>query len=150
MKGEIKMIFVSSTVPLKEIPTSKEKIYKSDWFLFSTMIKEKDYQKDDGLDGIYYKLCLYPYFYTQDLYNYLMSDNYYYKHPLYATMQNSAQLFCMRRVKRFDEITNWDVEVINELKHIFREKDIKKMFKSFKDNNFKKNPVCEFILKNET
>ena len=41
-------------------------------------------------------------------------------------------------------------EVINELKHIFREKDIKKMFKSFKENNFKKNPVCEFILKNET
>ena len=64
MKEEIKMIFVSSTVPLKEIPTSKEKIYKSDGFLFSTMIKEKDYQKDNGLDGIYYKLCLYPYFYT--------------------------------------------------------------------------------------
>ena len=45
MKGEIKMIFISSTVSLKEIPTSKEKIYKSDWFLFSTMIKEKNYQK---------------------------------------------------------------------------------------------------------
>ena len=119
-----------------------------DWFLFSAMIKRKDYQKDDGLNGIYYKLCLYPYFCTQNLYNYLMSDNYYYKHHLYATMQNSAQLFCMRKVKRFDEITNWDKEVINEENYIFREEDIKKMFEYFRENSFRKNPVCEFVLRN--
>lgn len=142
------MIFISSTVPINQIPASKEEICKQDWFLFSTLIKEKDYQKDDKLNGIYYKLCLYPYFYSQNLYNYLMSDNYYYKHHLYTTMQNSAQLFCMRKVKRFDEIINWDKEVINEENHIFKEDDIKKMFEPFKENNFRKNPICEFVLKN--
>lgn len=59
------MIFISSTVPLNEIPTSKEEICKSDWFLFSTMVNKKDYQKDNELNGIYYQLHLYPYFYTQ-------------------------------------------------------------------------------------
>lgn len=44
------MIFISSTVPLNEIPTSKEEICKLDWFLFLVMIKEKVYQKDDGLN----------------------------------------------------------------------------------------------------
>lgn len=35
------MIFISSTVPLNQIPTSKEEICQSDWFLFSSMIKGK-------------------------------------------------------------------------------------------------------------
>ena len=39
------MIFISSTVPLNEIPTSKEEICKLDWFLFSTMIKGKIIKK---------------------------------------------------------------------------------------------------------
>lgn len=39
------MIFISSIVPLNEIPTSKEEICKSDWFLFSAMIKEKIIKK---------------------------------------------------------------------------------------------------------
>lgn len=140
------MIFISSTVPLNEIPTSKEEICKLDWFLFLVMIKEKVYQKDDGLNGIYYQLCIYPYFYTQNLYNYLMSDHYYYRSLLYNTMQNSAKFSCMRKVKRFDEITNWNEEVINEANHIFREDDIRKVFESFRENNFRENPVCEYVL----
>lgn len=56
------MIFISSTVPLNHIPTSKEEICKSDWYLFSSTIKEKDYLKDYELNGIYHQLCLYPFF----------------------------------------------------------------------------------------
>lgn len=140
------MIFVSSTVPLNEIPTLKEEICKSDWFLFSAMIKGKDCQKDDGLNGMYYQLCIYPYFYTHNLYNYLMSDHYYYRSLLYNTMQSSAKLSCTRKVKRFDEITNWNKEIINEANHIFREDDIEKMFNTFRENNFRENPVCEYVL----
>lgn len=143
------MIFISSTVPLNQIPASKDKICQSDWFLFSTMITRKDYLKDYELYGICHQLCLYPYFYTNNLYNYLMSDRYYYKSHLYDTMQNSAQLTCMRKVKHYDEITNWDEETINEERHIFREDDIRKMFESFRKNNFRENPVCEIVLGNE-
>lgn len=143
------MIFVSSTVPLNQISTSKEKIRKSDWFLFSTMVNKKDYQKDNELNGIYYQLYLYPYFYTQNLYNYLISDHYYYKSDLYNTMKNSAQLTCMKNANHYDEISNWDKEVINEERHIFKEDDIRKMFGSFRENNFRENPVCEVVLGNE-
>lgn len=59
------MIFVSSTVPLNQIATSKEEIYKSDWFLFSTVIKEKDYLKDYQLNGIYYQLYLYQFLHIE-------------------------------------------------------------------------------------
>lgn len=110
------------------------------------MIKGKDYQKDDELNYTYYQLCLYPYFYKQNLYNYLMSDRYYYASHLYDTTKNSARFSCMRKVKYYDEIVNWDEEVINEESHIFKEYDIKKMFEFFRENNFSKNPVCEFML----
>lgn len=60
-------------------------------------------------------------------------------------MQNSAKFSCMRKVKRFDEITNWNEEVINEANHIFREDDIRKVFESFRENNFRENPICEYV-----
>lgn len=74
-----------------------------------------------------------------------MSDHYYYRSLLYNTMQNSPKFSCMRKVKRFDEITNWNEEVINEANHIFREDDIRKVFESFRENNFRENPVCEYV-----
>lgn len=52
----------------------------------------------------------------------------------------------MRKVKHFDEITNWDKEVIKEENHIFREDDIRKIFETFRGNNFRENPVCEYVL----
>lgn len=61
-------------------------------------------------------------------------------------MQSSAKLSCTRKVKRFDEITNWNKEVINEANHIFREDDIEKMFNTFRENNFRENLVCEYVL----
>ena len=75
-----------------------------------------------------------------------MSDHYYYRSLLYNTMQSSAKFSCTRKVKHFDEITNWNEEVINEAKHIFREDDIEKMFDTFRENNFRENPVCEYVL----
>ena len=39
-----------------------------------------------------------------------------------------------------------DEEVINEENHIFTDSDIEKMFDFFKENNFKRNSICEFIL----
>ena len=38
------------------------------------------------------------------------------------------------------------LEVINEENHIFTDSDIEKMFDFFKENNFKINSMCEFIL----
>ena len=78
-----------------------------------------------------------------------MSDHYYYKSHLYNTMQNLARLTCMKKIRHYDEITNWDKEVINKENHIFKEDDIKKMFESFRENNFRESPVREFVLGNE-
>ena len=36
--------------------------------------------------------------------------------------------------------------MINEENYIFTDSDIKKMFDFFKENNIKRNSVCEFIL----
>lgn len=72
-----------------------------------------------------------------------MSDHYYYKSDLYNTKQNPAQLTCMRKVKHYDEIINWNEEVINKANHIFKEDDIRKMFESFRENNFRENPYVK-------
>ena len=55
----------------------------------------------------------------------------------------------MKKVKRLEEITDYDKEVIKEKYFIFGEKDNEKMFDSLKENNFKKNHVCEYVLGNE-
>ena len=56
----------------------------------------------------------------------------------------------MKKVKRLEEITDYDKEVIKEKDfYIWRKryrKDIEKMFDSFRENNFKRNPVCEYVL----
>ena len=54
----------------------------------------------------------------------------------------------MKKVKPLEEITDYDKEVIKEKYFIFREKDIEKMFDSFRENNFMKNPVYQYVLEN--
>lgn len=103
------MVFISSQLPLTELQTiSQEKIFNQDWFLFDWQIKNKKYQSDENLNKMYYRLIWYPIFYKDKLYNYLMSDNYYFKSNLYKMMENHAQIVCMRRVKNFDEIKDYD------------------------------------------
>ena len=142
------MIFISSKLPLAEIEslTPNEIRNKTDWFLFDYQIKNKKYWKDDNLYYMYNRLYWYPIFYKDKLYNYLMSDNYYFKSKLYKTMKNHSQIICMRRVKNFDEIKDYDREVIKQEDRIFGEEDIKKMFGYFERNNFRKNPIYEYVL----
>ena len=52
----------------------------------------------------------------------------------------------MKKVKCLEEITDYDKEVIKEKDFIFKEKDIEKMFDSFRENNYKKNPVYQYVL----
>ena len=52
----------------------------------------------------------------------------------------------IKKAKRLEEITDYDKEVIKEKYFIFGEKDIEKMFKIFRENNFRENPVCEYVL----
>ena len=52
----------------------------------------------------------------------------------------------IKKVKRLEEITDYDREVIKEKYFIFGEKDIKKMFDSFRENNFKRNSIYEYVL----
>ena len=119
---------------------------KTDWFLFDNQIKNKKYWKDDNLYHMHNRLYWYPIFYKDKLYNYLMSDNYYFKGKLYKMMENHAQIICMRRVKNFDEIKDYDREVIKQEDRIFGEEDINKMFDCFERNNFKENPICEYVF----
>lgn len=87
-----KMIFISSKLPLAEIEslTPSEIRNKTDWFLFDYQIRNKKYWKDDNLYHMYNRLYWYPIFYKDKLYNYLMSDNYYFKSKLYKTMKNHS------------------------------------------------------------
>ena len=52
----------------------------------------------------------------------------------------------MKRVKRLEEIVDYDKEVIKEKDFIFGENDIEKMFVTFRENNFRENHVCEYVL----
>lgn len=141
------MIFISSTVPFDQIPNTHEGIDKTGWFLFSIRIDNKNYEKDWELYKMYSRLHWYPFFYKEKLYNYLMSDNFYFKSNFYKdVMKHCGEFICMSKVKRLEEITDYDKEVIKEKDFIFKEKDIKKMFDSFRENNFKKNHVCEYVL----
>ena len=143
-----KMIFISSKLPLAEIEilTPNEIRNKTDWFLFDCQIRNKKYWKDDNLYHMYNRLYWYPIFYKDKLYNYLMSDNYYFRSNLYKMMENHAQIIYMRRVKNFDEIKDYDREVIKQEDRILGEEDIKKMFNYFERNNFKENPICEYVF----
>ena len=142
------MIFISSKIPFAEIEilTPNEIRNKTDWFLFDYQIRHKKYWKDDTLYHMYNRLYWYPIFYKDKLYNYLMSDNYYFTSNLYKMMENHAQIICMRRVKNFDEIKDYDREVIKQENRILGEEDIKKMFDYFERNNFNENPICEYVL----
>ena len=106
------MIFISSKIPLTEIEslTLNEIRNKTDWFLFDYQIRNKKYWKDNNLYHMYNRLYWYPIFYKDKLYNYLMSDNYYFRSNLYKMMENHAQIICMKRVKNFDEIKDYDRE----------------------------------------
>ena len=99
------MIFISSKLPLTEIEslTPSEIRNKTDWFLFNCRIRNKKYWKDDNLYHMHNRLYWYPIFYKDKLYNYLMSDNYYFRSNLYKMMGNHAQIIYMKRVKNFDE-----------------------------------------------
>ena len=55
----------------------------------------------------------------------------------------------MKKVKCLEEITDYDKEIIKEKYFIFEEKDIEKMFDSFRENNFKKNPLYQYVLENK-
>lgn len=142
------MIFLSSKVPLSELPSIIEGINQIDWFLFSTRIRNKDYAKDFELYSMYNRLLYYPYFYKDKLYNYFMSEHYYSKSNLHQVMyiHHVGQIINMKKVKRFEEISNWDEEIIKQEDRLFREKDVERIFIEFKNHNFRENPICEYVL----
>lgn len=109
------MVFISSQLPLAELQTmSSKEICNQDWFLFDWQIKTKKYHSDQNLDKMYYRLIWYPIFYKERIYNYLLSDKYYFSSQLYSTLKGYAQIISMKNVKRSDEIIDSDKEVINQ------------------------------------
>ena len=140
------MIFISSQLSLTKLQTiSQEEILNQDWFLFDLQIKNKKYLSDENLNKMYYRLIWYPIFYKEKIYNYLMSDKYYFSSQLYNTLKGYAQIISMKRVKRSDEIIDFDKEVIEQEDRLFGEDDIREMFDCFERNNFRENPVCEYV-----
>ena len=80
------------------------------------------------------------------IYNYLLTDKYYYTSPLYQTLKGYAQIISMKNVKNSHVITDRDKEVIKQEERLFGEEDIRKMFNLFEENNFRENPICEYVL----
>ena len=141
------MVFISSQLPLTELQTiSQEEILNQDWFLFDWQIKNKKYQSDENLNKMYYRLIWYPIFYKERIYNYLLTDKYYYACPLYQSLKGYAQIISMKNVKKSHEITDHDKEVIKDEERLFGEEDIRMMFNLFERNNFMENPICEYVL----
>ena len=103
------MIFISSQVSLTELQAiSQEEILNQDWFLFDCQIKNKKYLSDRYLNKMYYRLIWYPIFYKERIYNYLLTDKYYYTIPLYQSLKGYAQIISMKNVKGSHEITVHD------------------------------------------
>ena len=122
------MVFISSQLPLTEIQTiSQEEILNQDWFLFDCQIKNKKYLSDRYLNKMYYRLIWYPIFYKERIYNYLLTDKYYYTSPLYKILKGYAQIIYMKNVKGSHEITDHDKEVIKQEERLFGEEDIRMM-----------------------
>lgn len=141
------MVFISSQLPLTELQDNPiDKIASMDWFLFSSVVKNKNYKQDNELNEMYNRLLFYPIFYGDKLYNYLMTDSYFYETNLYKTTVYSRKYICMNKIKRFEEIVDFNKEVFKQEERIFGEDDIKKMFDCFKRNNFRELSVCEYML----
>ena len=141
------MVFISSQLQLTKLQTiSQEEILNQDWFLFDWRIKNKKYLSDENLNKIYYRLIWYPIFYKERIYNYLLTDKYYYGSPLYQTLKGYAQIISMKNAKNSNEITDRDKEVIKQEERLFGEEDIRKMFNLFEKNNFRENHICEYVL----
>ena len=126
------MVFISSQLPLTELQTiSQEEILNQDWFLFDCQIKSKRYLSDKNLNKMYYRLIWYPIFYKERIYNYLITDKYYYTSPLYQSSKWYAQIISIKNVKGSHEITDRDKEVIKQEERLFGEEDIRRMFYLF-------------------
>ncbi len=139
------MVFLSSQIKLEDLPDTKEKFSNYGWFLFSIMIQSKDIRHDDELCNMYNRLTCYPFVHTETLFNYLMSDNYYFKSNLYSVLKNTAEIICMRKINNF-EFANDKKTLIPEEKRKFDKEDIYNMFDFFKRNNFRENPICQYVL----
>ena len=85
---------------------------------------------------MYYRLIWYPIFYKERIYNYLLTDKYYYTNPLYQTLTGYAQIISMKNVKNSHEITDRDKEVIKQEERLFGEEDIKGMIECKKEKRF--------------
>ena len=141
------MVFISSQLQLTKLQTiSQEEILNQDWFLFDWRIKNKKYLSDENLNKMYYRLIWYPIFYKEKIYNYLLTDKYYYTCQLSQIIKGYAQIISMKNVKNSHEITDHDKEVIKEEERLFGEEDIRRMFNLFERNNFRENTICEYVL----
>ena len=128
------MVFISSQLQLTELQTiSQEEILNQDWFLFDCQIKSKKYLSDRYLNKMYYRLIWYPIFYKEKLYNYLLTDKYYYTSPLYQSLKGYAQIISMKNVKNSHGITDRDKEVIEQEERLFGEEDIRGMIECKKE-----------------
>ena len=141
------MVFISSQLPLTEMQTiSQEEILNQDWFLFDLQIKNKKYLSDENLNKMYYRLIWYPIFYKKRIYNYLLTDKYYYTCQLSQIIKGYAQIISMKNVKNSHEITDHDKEVMKQEERLFGEEDIRRMFNLFERNNFRENFICKYVL----
>lgn len=97
---------------------------------------------------MYYRLFWYPIFYRERIYSYLISDKYYFSSQLYNTLKvkGYAQIISIKKVKRSDEIVNREKEIIKQEDRIFGEDDIKQMMDLMEKNNYRENPICEYVL----
>ena len=106
--GKYKMVFISSQLPLTELQTMSSEEMQSGLVLIRLADQNQKIHSDKNLDKMCYRLIWYLIFYKEKIYNYLMSDKYYFSSQLYKTLKCYAQIISMKKVKRSDEIVDFN------------------------------------------
>lgn len=142
------MVFISTLIPIENISTLED-ITSKEWFLLQIGIKSKTLA-DDKLSSLVFKLYIYSYWYEEKPHIYLMTDNYYYKSKIYNLLPNSFQRIIQTRIPKYFSYNEpgcvEQYPMLSDKKRTIKEDDIKIVFESLLENNFKNNPIIHLTL----
>jgi hypothetical protein len=134
-------------VPLEEIK-GLQNFSDCDWFFFFDNINKKKLKKDDNFYHAYLLLELYPIYYTDTLYLYMMTDHYFYRNGLGdGVLKKLYKLVCTRYMPDYFGDTEKYQRIKKEDRIYFAEitspeDDVATMLKMLCCNNYSTHEVC--------
>lgn len=140
------MVFIATHTPIEQIYTIED-ISSQDWFLLQTNINLKSLS-DEVMYQTWQRIIWYPYWYTEKLHLYLMTDKYYYKTQIYNLLPHTCMHMIHKKMPRY--IKHDDPEYMSKYPMVenitITESDITNAFETLFQNNFKENPIIHTTL----